>query len=61
GKTVPHWLSEQQKRTLAKDVEYQRRIELLQDFDFPAASQRVRVSPDGQFVVVTGTYPPQVK
>jgi ribosome biogenesis protein ENP2 len=32
-----------------------------QDFEFPTASQRVQMSPDGQYVIVTGTYPPQVK
>lgn len=61
GKTLPQWLSEKKRRSLAKDVEYRRRIELLQDFDFPTASQKVRVSPDAQYVIVTGTYPPQVK
>ena len=61
GKTLPQWLSEKKRRSLSKDVEYRRRIELLQDFDFPTASQRVQASADGQYVIVTGTYPPQVK
>jgi hypothetical protein len=61
GKSVPQWLTERQRRNLAKDEDYRRRVELLQDFEFPTASQRVRMSPDGQFVVVTGTYPPGVK
>ncbi|CAM9864063.1 unnamed protein product, partial [Laminaria digitata] len=61
GKTLPQWLSEKKRRSLSKDVDYRRRIELLQDFDFPTASQKVRVSPDGQYVIVAGTYPPQIK
>ena len=42
-------------------MDYRKRIELLQDFDFPTASQKVRVSPDAQYVIVAGTYPPQIK
>lgn len=61
GKTLPQWLSEKKRRSLSKDVDYRRRIELLQDFDFPTASQKVCVSQDGQFVIVAGTYPPQIK
>ncbi|CAN0046939.1 unnamed protein product, partial [Ectocarpus sp. 13 AM-2016] len=61
GKTLPQWLSEKKRRSLSKDVEYRRRIELLQDFDFPTASQKVCVSPDAQYVIVAGTYPPQIK
>ncbi|CAN0322758.1 unnamed protein product, partial [Discosporangium mesarthrocarpum] len=61
GKTLPQWLSDKQRRSLSKDEDYRRRIELLQDFDFPTASQRVQTTPDGQYVVVTGTYPPQIK
>ena len=61
GKTVPQWLSEKKRRSLSTDVDYRRRIELLQDFDFPTASQKVRVSHDGEYVIVAGTYPPQIK
>eukprot|EP00903_Cladosiphon_okamuranus_P021876 g20111.t1 len=61
GKTLPQWLSEKKRRSLSKDVDYRRRIELLQDFDFPTASQKVCVSQDGQYVIVAGTYPPQIK
>lgn len=33
---------------------FRRRIELLQDFEFTTASQRVKMSRDGNYVVVTG-------
>ena len=58
---MPQWLSEKKRRSLSKDVDYRRRIELLQDFDFPTASQKVCVSNDGEYVIVAGTYPPQIK
>lgn len=62
GKTLPQWLAEKSsRRALSKDEDYRRRVELLQDFHFPAASQRVRMSRDGHYVVATGVYPPTVK
>ncbi|GMF12170.1 unnamed protein product [Phytophthora lilii] len=63
GKTLPQWLAEKggSRKALAKDEDYRRRVELLQDFHFPAGSQRVRMSADGNFVVATGVYPPSVK
>ena len=61
GKTLPQWLSDRKRRALNKDDDYRRRIELLQDFEFPCSSQRLKVSRDGNFVMVTGIYPPMVK
>jgi ribosome biogenesis protein ENP2 len=41
---------------LKNDPEFASRVELLQDFDFEEASQCVRVSDDGDWVMSTGTY-----
>tara|TARA_R110002003_G_scaffold62_2_gene5565 strand:+ start:21503 stop:21730 length:228 start_codon:yes stop_codon:yes gene_type:complete len=43
-------------RSLKNDPEFANRVELLQDFDFEEASQCVRVSEDGDWVMSTGTY-----
>ena len=61
GKTLPGWLAEKRKKALKKDEHYRRRVELLQDFDFPMSSTRVRVTKDGQHIAATGTYPPSLK
>eukprot|EP01098_Paradermamoeba_levis_P002543 TRINITY_DN12941_c0_g1_i1.p1 TRINITY_DN12941_c0_g1~~TRINITY_DN12941_c0_g1_i1.p1 ORF type:complete len:394 (-),score=98.28 TRINITY_DN12941_c0_g1_i1:267-1340(-) len=61
GKTLPEWLSEKKKTALRYDEDYRKRIEVVQDLEFPAASQRLKLSPDGQFLVATGTYRPQVR
>ncbi len=45
GKAVPQWFPERQRRNLAKDENYRRRVELIQDLDFPTASQ---VGTDGE-------------
>ncbi|KIW29599.1 uncharacterized protein PV07_05405 [Cladophialophora immunda] len=58
ARSLPDWLSQQQKRK--KDPEYANRVELLQDFEFEEASQCVRVSEDGEWVMSTGTYKPQI-
>jgi ribosome biogenesis protein ENP2 len=54
ARPLPEWLSQQRKRSLKKDPEYANRVELLQDFEFEEASQCVRVSEDGQWVMSTG-------
>ena len=61
GKALPDWLSSKQKKSLKKDEEYKRRIELIQDFGFPISSNRTIVTKDGNFAISTGTYPPSVK
>lgn len=54
ARPLPEWLSQQRKRSLKNDPEYASRVELLQDFEFEEASQCVRVSEDGQWVMSTG-------
>ncbi len=60
GKTLPQWLTEKKKRSLKKDDDYRRRLELLQDLHFPTAAQRMKITPDGEYVFVSGIHPPQV-
>lgn len=54
ARPLPEWLARKRKRSLKKDAEYASRIELLQDFEFEEASQCVRVSEDGDWVMSTG-------
>ncbi len=54
ARPLPEWLATKRKRSLKNDPEYASRIELLQDFEFEEASQCVRVSEDGQWVMSTG-------
>ena len=49
-----------QKQREKKDPEYANRVELLQDFEFEEASQCIRISEDGEWVMSTGTYKPQI-
>ncbi|KAL9588926.1 MAG: hypothetical protein Q9203_002280 [Teloschistes exilis] len=54
SRPLPEWLARKRKRSLKNDAEYANRIELLQDFEFEEASQCVRVSDDGDWVMSTG-------
>jgi len=60
ARPLPSWLIRQRKRSLKNDPEFANRVELLQDFDFEEASQCVRASEDGDWVMSTGTYKPQI-
>jgi hypothetical protein len=64
-RSLPEWLTRQKKRSLRDDPgipqtwpalteDFQSRIELIQDFDFPEASNRIKISRDGNFAVATG-------
>ena len=60
SRPLPDWLARRRKRSLKNDPEYQNRVELLQDFEFEEASCRIRISEDGQWLMSTGTYKPQM-
>ncbi|EPZ35144.1 WD40 repeat-like protein [Rozella allomycis CSF55] len=59
--SLPEWLVNKHKKSLKKDAEWRQRIELIQDFKFPEASNRIKMTPNLQHVVATGVYKPQVK
>lgn len=37
------------------------KIELIQDFEFPEASNKLRFTRDGLHIMATGTYKPQIR
>ncbi|KAL3635048.1 hypothetical protein CASFOL_022102 [Castilleja foliolosa] len=41
--------------------DYLQRVDLIQNLGFETATSRIRVSPDGEYVIASGIYPPQVK
>mmetsp|Transcript_13197 Transcript_13197/g.26786 ORF Transcript_13197/g.26786 Transcript_13197/m.26786 type:complete len:636 (-) Transcript_13197:558-2465(-) len=66
---VPTWaapvagqrVTARDKRRIRKLEQNRTAVDILQDFEFPTVCSRVRMSPDGEFVIATGTYPPQVR
>lgn len=62
GKSLPEWISDRKRRALQKkNVDIRKRIQLIQDFDMPAVSTSVKVSPDGNYILATGIYKPRVR
>ena len=65
SKYNPAWASDgktKPSRKTRKDVNYQQRIELIQDLDsFPTCTHRGKVSEDGQYLIVSGLHPPMFK
>lgn len=64
--SLPDWLT--RKRTLARGKgkraareHIESSIELIQGFEFPEASNRIKTTPDGHHAIATGTYKPQMK
>jgi hypothetical protein len=61
---IPDWLTKKRIAKKGKRVTrelIQGSIELLQDFEFPEASNRIKTTRDGQFAIATGTYKPQMR
>lgn len=61
GKTIYDSRIQGWDLTLWSITEYSTRVELIQDFEFPQASNCIRTSRDGNFVIATGTYKPQMR
>lgn len=63
--SIPDWLTKTRaskakgKRALREHVEGQ--IELIQGFEFPEASNKIRSTRDGHHAIATGTYKPQMR
>ena len=47
------------KRVVREQIEGT--IELIQDFEFPEASNKIKTTRDGHHAVATGTYKPQIR
>ncbi|XP_078447931.1 embryo sac development arrest 7 [Wolffia australiana] len=48
-------------KSLKKDEEFRRRLDVIHDLKFETATSRIKVTPDGEYVVASGIHPPQMK
>lgn len=60
SRSLPDWVAKKRKKSLKNDPEFQHRIELIQDFEFSEASNKIKVTNDGKFCMATGAYKPQI-
>lgn len=58
---TPEWRAQLPKKKLRDDPEWDQRIELIQDFEFPEASTRLKLTEDNGYIVATGVYKPQIR
>lgn len=62
GKALPDWLSDRKRRVLLKkNKELGHRTELIQDLEMPVLSTNVVISPDQNYLFVTGMYKPRLR
>lgn len=63
GKTTPQWMEDAQKNNLSLryDMDFRKRIELIQDFNFPQASTAIKMTKNSNFIGVAGIYKPMIK
>ncbi len=62
--SLPDWLTRKRsaakgKRAIREHVEGT--VELIQGFEFPEASNKIKVTHDGHHVIATGVYKPQIR
>jgi ribosome biogenesis protein ENP2 len=57
--TLPQFLEEAYKtqKSLKHNELYRKRIEVIQDFDFPTACTQVEQTEDSEYIVAAGVYP----
>ncbi|KAI3506234.1 hypothetical protein L1887_28590 [Cichorium endivia] len=60
-RSLATWLAPKKIRALRKDKNYLERVDLIQDLRFETATTRIKATPDGEFLIASGIYPPQVK
>nr|GMC90348.1 nucleolar protein 10 [Ipomoea batatas] len=61
NRSVATWLPPKKLRALRKDPNYLQRLDIIQDLRFETATTRIKVTPDGEYLIASGIYPPQVK
>lgn len=64
--SLPDWLTRKKaiksgrsKRSIRE--QFEGAVNLIQDFEFPEASNRIKVTRDGHHAIATGVYKPQMK
>lgn len=62
GKALPDWLSDRKRRQLLKkNKELLHRTELIQDLEMPVLSTNIVLSPDQNYLLISGMYKPRLR
>ena len=60
GRTLPEWISKKRRSRKNGGDDEADHVQLLQDFEFEGHSECIRISEDGDYIVSTGAYKPQM-
>ncbi|KAL8162958.1 hypothetical protein V2J09_014447 [Rumex salicifolius] len=60
-RSLATWINPKKRRALRKDKEYMERVDVLQELKFETATTRIKPTPDGNYLIASGIYPPQIK
>ncbi|XP_057430255.1 uncharacterized protein LOC130723284 [Lotus japonicus] len=55
------WLPTKKERSHRKIKSYTENVQLLEDLRFTTATTKIKATPDGEYIIASGIYPPQVK
>lgn len=63
GKSLPQFMEDAKNKgtSLRYNEEFRKRVELIQDFEYPISSHKVKCSKGGQHICSVGTYPPEMR
>lgn len=59
GPTLPEWIANRKKKK--DDLTFQRRVELIQDFEMPHITDGVTCTDDGHYILTHGVYKPRIR
>ncbi|KAG5037341.1 hypothetical protein JHK86_018181 [Glycine max] len=60
--SLASWLPSNKKQNSHRNVKsYTQNLQLLEDLRFATAATKIKATPDGEYIIASGIYPPQVK
>ncbi|XP_004514900.1 uncharacterized protein [Cicer arietinum] len=59
--SLASWLPSKKEKSHRAVKSYTQNVQLLEDLRFTTATTKIKATPDGEFIIASGIYPPQVK
>ncbi|KAK4804898.1 hypothetical protein SAY86_004715 [Trapa natans] len=60
-RSLATWLPPKKLKALRKEKNHMQRLELIQHLSFETATTKIMATPDGEYLIASGIYPPQIK
>ncbi|KAF7804019.1 nucleolar protein 10 [Senna tora] len=59
--SLASWIPSKKQQSHRKIKSYTQNVQLLEDLRFETATTKIKATPDGEYLIASGIYPPQVK